>query len=162
MTHENSGDARAGHGPGYEVRDTNVRAIVIFLIGLTVMIVVVQIGLWGMLKSIKGEQTGPMLPLTSPEMITDQRKQLNTRENETLEGYGWVDKKKGAVRIPIGKAIDLLAEQGLPAPGHPPRTEVDVNSHSGTAAAPDASQGQEKAKGQKGQSNDNPKEAVKP
>ena len=162
MTHEHSGDVHAGRGPGYEVRDTNVRAIVVFLIGLTVLIIVVQVGLWGLLKSIKGEQTGPKLPLTSPEMITDQRKQLNTRENETLEGYGWVDKKKGAVRIPISKAIDLLAEQGLPAPARPPRTEVDVNSHSGTVVPPDASKGQEKAKGQRAPNDDKPKAAVKP
>jgi len=36
--------------------------------------------------------------------------------------YGWVDREAGVARIPIERAIDLLAERGLPAaapPGQP-------------------------------------------
>jgi hypothetical protein len=32
-----------------------------------------------------------------------------------ITGYAWVDREKGVVRIPVGRAIDLLAERGLPA-----------------------------------------------
>lgn len=39
---------------------------------------------------------------------------LRSRENAELESYGWVDRKAGVVRIPIDRAIDLLAERGLP------------------------------------------------
>ena len=31
-----------------------------------------------------------------------------------LEHYGWVDKNAGVVRIPVERAIDVLAEKGLP------------------------------------------------
>jgi topoisomerase IA-like protein len=31
-----------------------------------------------------------------------------------LESYGWVDKDKGVVRIPIEEAMRLIAERGLP------------------------------------------------
>jgi hypothetical protein len=39
------------------------------------------------------------------------------RKEEALEvsGYGWVDREKGLVRIPVDRAIEVLAERGLPA-----------------------------------------------
>ena len=36
-------------------------------------------------------------------------------EDAILNSYGWIDKQKGVVRIPIAKAIDLLAQKGLPS-----------------------------------------------
>lgn len=36
-----------------------------------------------------------------------------------LDAYGWVDRRAGRVRIPIARAIDLLAERGLPARSRP-------------------------------------------
>ena len=35
-------------------------------------------------------------------------------EDRVLEHYGWVDKNAGVVRIPVERAIDVLAEKGLP------------------------------------------------
>jgi hypothetical protein len=49
-----------------------------------------------------------------------------------LSSYGWVDREAGIVRIPIDRAMDLLAERGLPARAGPdPFAEV--------VAAPSAS-----------------------
>ena len=39
---------------------------------------------------------------------------VRSRENAELASYGWVDRKAGVVRIPIDRAIDLLAQRGLP------------------------------------------------
>lgn len=39
---------------------------------------------------------------------------LNEREDLLLEHYSWADKSKGQVRIPIGRAMELVAERGLP------------------------------------------------
>ena len=36
------------------------------------------------------------------------------KENEVLGSYDWVDQKNGVVRIPIDRAMDLLAQRGLP------------------------------------------------
>jgi len=36
-------------------------------------------------------------------------------ENVTLQNYAWVDADKGIVRIPIARAMAILAEQGLPS-----------------------------------------------
>jgi len=35
-----------------------------------------------------------------------------------LENYSWVDKSQGKVRIPIERAMELVAKQGLPVAQH--------------------------------------------
>jgi hypothetical protein len=63
----------------------------------------------------------------APQLETDERTQLNDirlREEDTLSTYGWVDQKAGTVRIPIDRAMDILAQRGLP-----------VRSQSGEAPA---------------------------
>ena len=36
-------------------------------------------------------------------------------ENVTLNNYAWIDETAGRVRIPIARAMAILAEKGLPA-----------------------------------------------
>jgi hypothetical protein len=36
-------------------------------------------------------------------------------EKEQTERYAWVDQKAGVVRIPVERAMELVAERGLPA-----------------------------------------------
>jgi hypothetical protein len=42
-------------------------------------------------------------------------RQMRAAEMAALHSYGWVDRQAGIVRIPIERAIELLAERGLPA-----------------------------------------------
>ena len=44
-------------------------------------------------------------------------REMRAEEDTLLSTYGWSDKSTGAVRIPIDKAMDLLAARGLGA--HP-------------------------------------------
>jgi hypothetical protein len=44
----------------------------------------------------------------------DDIKALRKQENAVLDHYAWVDQNAGVVRIPIERAIDVLAEKGLP------------------------------------------------
>src|SRR5277367_5009008 len=39
---------------------------------------------------------------------------LHTREDLLLDNYSWVDRSKGTVRIPIERAMELIAQRGLP------------------------------------------------
>ena len=53
----------------------------------------------------------------APQLETDERNQLNKirlREEEALSTYDWVDKTAGTVRIPIDRAMELVAQRGLP------------------------------------------------
>jgi hypothetical protein len=40
--------------------------------------------------------------------------ELRLAEDRILDGYGWVDPAKGIARIPIERAMAILAEKGLP------------------------------------------------
>jgi hypothetical protein len=56
----------------------------------------------------------------SPQLEIDERTELNIdrlREEQTLSTYDWIDQKAGTVRIPIDRAMDLIAQRGLPARG---------------------------------------------
>jgi hypothetical protein len=42
---------------------------------------------------------------------------MQTRDNAELNSYAWVDRRKQIVRIPIDRAMQLIAERGLPNVG---------------------------------------------
>lgn len=69
---------------------------------------------------------GPPEPRLQPDPNLDMRA-LRAEEDTLLATYGWSDKATGAVRIPIDKAMDLLAARGLgakPAPAATPAAPV--------------------------------------
>jgi hypothetical protein len=41
-----------------------------------------------------------------------------------LHSYGWVDRAAGIVRMPIDRAMEVLAEHGLPTRAQPPESTV--------------------------------------
>ena len=153
MTHSQEDSARlaaleiaaAESGPGYETRDTNIRAIVLFLIALFVTLFVTQVALWFMLKEVIGK-TG-ILTVSAPEAVPpaafrypmtnalhEQLETLRDSERTILNDSSWVEEGgKKAVRIPIQQAITVLADRGIPAYSGAPQTESMVNSHSGVA-----------------------------
>ncbi len=163
-TMPNESPHRAGHtadlapptsSPGYEVRDANIKGIGLFIVGLFTALILTQFAMWALLKAIAGHQgpestpespyaesprdpgyiapTGKVTPEVALE-ITEQRRKLNAEEKATLNGENLKDSAGGPVRLSIDRAIDLIANRGLPAPSGPPKTEVEVNSHAGQAA----------------------------
>jgi hypothetical protein len=61
----------------------------------------------------------------TPRLETDDGNQdladLHEREDLLLSYYSWIDRSKGTVRIPIERAMELIAQRGLPmapAPQH--------------------------------------------
>ena len=73
------------------------------------------------LSSTVGRQLPPE-PRLQVKPVEDLR-QLRAAEDAQLNTYGWVDRNAGTVRIPIARALQLLAERGLPArpePAAPP------------------------------------------
>jgi hypothetical protein len=56
----------------------------------------------------------------APQLEIDERNQLDKirlDEEQTLNTYDYIDKKAGTVRIPIDRAMDLIAQRGLPVHG---------------------------------------------
>jgi len=66
----------------------------------------------------------------TPRLQTDDGAQdiadLHAREDLLLSNYSWIDPSKGTVRIPIERAMELIAQRGLqvapPAQVQPPMT----------------------------------------
>jgi hypothetical protein len=127
MTHESNPPADPNPGPGYEVRDTNVRAVVMFLVGLTLLVIVVEVLIWGLFRGMSNTHTQPQAELTTQAMIPQLLEDLHKQEDDVLAG------KNG---MPIDEAIRRLAEQGIP-PTASGLTEADVNSHAGIPASKD-------------------------
>ncbi len=54
----------------------------------------------------------------TPRLLTDDGNQdvadLHAREDLLLEHYTWADEAQGKVRIPIERAMELIAQRGLP------------------------------------------------
>ena len=48
---------------------------------------------------------------------------LHAREDLLLDNYSWVDRSKGTVRIPIERAMELIAQRGLPVAQQPQSSE---------------------------------------
>ncbi len=114
-------------GAHYETRDASTRGLVMFGIGLfSTLVVVAVLMAWLFGYFAKSQSLGPpaspfenvrVLP-PAPRLQVDPRQDLQRlRENEKaeLDSYGWVDQKNGIVHIPIDRAMDLIAQRGLPA-----------------------------------------------
>jgi hypothetical protein len=57
-------------------------------------------------------------PTPGPKLSVNPSQELQTMraaEDSMLNSYQWIDREKGLVRIPIDRAIELLAQRGLPA-----------------------------------------------
>ncbi len=63
----------------------------------------------------------------TPRLQTDDGYQevadMHAKEDLLLENYSYVDRGKGTVRIPIERAMELIAERGLPVVPATPSTE---------------------------------------
>lgn len=114
---------------GYERRDADVSTLLKFGFWLGVILVVVMLAMWGVFSIFgKTQKLGPpaspfesadvrVLPPAPRLQVTPVLDLKNYRDSqqEQLEGYGWIDREGGVVRIPIERAMDLVLERGLAA-----------------------------------------------
>src|SRR4051794_869158 len=108
--------------------DVNPRIVVLVGLG-TLALVLVTLGLaWGFerLSGIQGPSAQPPSAFAPPQLQSDPAGELRdyqAAQRARLEGYGWADREKGLVRIPIGRAMDMIAARGAAAyaPLDPPR-----------------------------------------
>ena len=136
-THE-SNNAQ-GHGD-FERRDIGGAGVIYFFVGIvaaTLALAFLLVGLYKYLDKRNQAEQAPVNPLVTnvptdtrhvpadypdsafpePRLENNERTQLNdviASEEQTLNSYGWVDEKTETVRIPIDRAMDLIAQRGLP------------------------------------------------
>jgi hypothetical protein len=113
------------NGAGHEKSEVKVQTIVIslaFLALLTFLTCVIVVGIFRYLNDtykpqVSAKQAQPQIP-PEPRLEVNPAVQLQTlraHEDHVLNSYAWVDQKAGTVRVPIDRAIDLLAAKGLPS-----------------------------------------------
>lgn len=101
---------------GFEHKDANVLALFLAASGIVITGIIIQLVLGLSFSSYKhrrigvdqSEQTPPadFLEGSDPEKkLADYRSQMQ----HTLNTYGWVDREKKIVRIPIEKAMERLS-----------------------------------------------------
>ena len=141
----------------FERSDLSPSAIIAFLIGLALFGVLVHFVIAGMLRYMdrteQARQTklGPTMPslrptqpdtrsvkpqdvnqFPEPRLEGNERIETNSfrlNEEKLLHSYGYVDQQRGVIRIPIERAMQLIAERGLPTrpqAGTVPASPVNV------------------------------------
>ncbi|MBZ5723551.1 MAG: hypothetical protein LAP87_01005 [Acidobacteriia bacterium] len=126
--------------PGYEATDADALAVGRFGVALLLVIIASLVLLFGLFRYF--DARGPVAVTVEPTKVFPQPqlertpipdlRAVRAAEDQMLNSYGWVDPPKGVVRIPIGRAIDLLAERGLPSRAAPPAASgVSVPTASG-------------------------------
>jgi hypothetical protein len=124
----------------FEREDLGAKPVILFLVGLTVGCVLLALVLKGMYSYLDArenrhqpapnplaQQTRPDLrsvtpgditKFPEPRLETDEPREITAfriHEEQTLHSYGWVDQPAGVVRIPIDRAMELVAQRGLPS-----------------------------------------------
>ncbi len=133
-------------GARFERQDLNAGDVYSFLIGLALVCILVYFLLRGMYAYLDARARAsqppqnPLVAVTAPQgrnpppdvererinktfpepRLEDNERQeisqFRLQEEQTLNSYGWVDQPAGILHIPIERAMQLIAQRGLPTP----------------------------------------------
>src|ERR1043166_2063134 len=117
---------------GYERKDLSPRAIALFGVALSIVIVL-SAGIVTLFQLYAGSRfarrQAPRPPLVVARKATEPRLQVNApgelrtireAEDRMLNSYGWVDPQGETVRMPLDRAMEILAQKRLS--GRPQKT----------------------------------------
>ena len=109
-------------------QDVNVRAVTKFGLGLTGGIIIVAFLMWFLFDQFAAravrqspqpermEASNPQKVPPEPRLQPDppmELKEFRAGEDAILNNYAWIDPDKGIVRIPVSRAMELIAKEGL-------------------------------------------------
>jgi len=133
----------SGHETEFEHEDLGTRGVFAFMIGLSIVGIVIYfiiVGMYTFLDKYERSQMATASPLVTtqgamsrvvtqadmdkafkdngaPMLETNERGQLRDflmNQENRLNSYGWVDEKAGVAHIPIEVAMDLIRQRGMP------------------------------------------------
>ncbi|MDH3745768.1 MAG: hypothetical protein OES47_11775 [Acidobacteriota bacterium] len=123
--------------PDQDPLDLDIRGIVGFAVGLSVLILVAAALMWFASSFLRGleeakdpphpvlaearerpQHSGPLLQ----EYPLAEMQAFRTVEQEALTSYAWVDRTAGVAAVPIERAMEILAEKQQAA-GESPQPE---------------------------------------
>jgi hypothetical protein len=133
------------HRAGFEESDVNVVAVGKFGIALLLTTIAAMALLFGVFRYFQASEGGraasvdPTKVFPHPQLQTTpipDLKAVRAAEDQTLNSYGWVDQPKGAVRIPIARAMELVARKGLPVRASAPPSAEGVSTPTESGLGP--------------------------
>jgi len=118
-----------GHEPrDYSDKDIRIKPILVFGICTAIFTAVSFLGVALVFKGFRSSTDAEVAPSSRfvEERVLPPEPRLQVNEKRTLQeqraidqaqltSYAWVDKGAGIVRIPVERAVDLVAERGLPS-----------------------------------------------
>jgi len=136
--------------PGYETIDLKLSRV--WIAGI--LLILVSIGTFGLTAWMMRQYRGDEREIESqrPPLFADDRglyPEPRLQENPSadliamrkadraeLAAYGWVDRKAGLVKIPIERAMEILARKGLPLNEKEVSTKTDATKMKPESASP--------------------------
>lgn len=135
----------APHGGGVD-RELNYKAIFGFTIGLVVVTAAAfglmwGLSLWHKARLARQDAPPPVLaearvtslpagPLLQDDPEKDL-KALRAREDAALAGWSWADPAKTRARVPVERALEIVATRGFPPRSAPPAGPAPPSSSFG-------------------------------
>ena len=114
--------------PGHEESDADVRPIVIFVLSLGLFLALAMVAMGWLFEvfelSVEQGENIPAGLTDSAQIPPEPRLQANpafdlerlrAREENLLNRYEWADRITGIMRIPVERAMEIIAERGLPS-----------------------------------------------
>lgn len=133
--HVQGGSGRTA-GRSHEPRDLRIKLVVFFGLSLTVTLVVSHVLLRAVFADFAdaaARRDRPHSPLRAdrvlppePRLAThpgEDLEALREGENRRLGTYGWIDRERHILRIPIDRAMDQVIRRGIPS--RPPARNSD-------------------------------------
>jgi hypothetical protein len=126
-----------GHDHGYEAgvdREISLKGIVWTGVVLTIVVIISGAAMLFMSRGLKGSMISSdppppvLLEAQTQEPPPDPRLQVSPEEDmrlmraeeeAALNGYGWVDEPSGIARVPIARAMEMVANGEVPSSGAP-------------------------------------------
>jgi hypothetical protein len=107
-----------GHPDDVERSDADPRLIAAIALGIAVFLAGTPYFLYaGYPSAVRTAGIEPDLPRPPPPVLdvhpAARLLEQRSRENASLGSYGWADRERHVARVPIDRAMQLLAERGL-------------------------------------------------
>jgi len=124
LPHSDSGDSIARR---HETSDAHFKSVMVTGVGLLGIMVLGLLLSWGVYALFSRHTSTPGVETLINPDLTKQPPGPNLQpdphialvalrrsEDSVLTSYGWVSKDSGIVRVPVERALELLAKKGLP------------------------------------------------
>jgi hypothetical protein len=126
MNGENNDPLKHSQEQGHETRDASIPGVIV--LGGGCLFLIIAFGLVGsfimfrfQVETHKGKEPATTefqavrSQLPAPPILERagwiNLKELRAAETKELETYGWIDKEKKTARIPVARAMDILAQR---------------------------------------------------